>query len=597
MRRGVLAGVSLLATLALSACGGLPGTGPVVEGRVLGEVVNEPVRVSAQGPVDGASKEATIRGFLRAGEDTDETHQTGKLFLSPQSVDLWRWSSQEVDVYDGDLTFRDVGSDRVEVSAHLAARVTTDGRYLEQPLGARTTLTVGVTKVGGEWRIELPSTGFGLWLDTDQFDRAYVNRNIYFVTKSGRDLVPDSRWFPMGSRLATTIARAQLAAVPPHLAGAVDTGVPAGTRLSVNAVPVENGKAQVNLSSKALSADPEARTRMWAQLAAALVQVPAVTSISVAVDNTTLELPDGVTSVASPSELGYDVVPKSTFDTALLRRGDTILRIDPRIVPDTATASSRPNTQPKGSDVARIPANWRSLALSVDSKQVAAVSGDRRELSIWRATVPQRLVAPFATSLTRPAYDSAGYLWVGGADRNGVDHMYVLDTVSSDPSTAPVAVAAPWLAKRRILALGVAPDATRLLVITSDRNGRDLQLGLAGIVRSANGEPTALAPPLREAQALTSIQDVTWIGAMTYAVLGQTSAAEPMRPWLGTLGAGLDGVRSGGQLAPVPGAATITTVGGPRGLIMITSDHRVLARTGSTWRQIATGTDVFVPGG
>ena len=90
----------------LAACGGLPSTGPVVEGRALGEVLNEPVRVVAVGPVDGASQEAVVRGFLRAGEDIDETHATGRSFLAPQSVDLWRWSSEDVVVYDGDLTVK-----------------------------------------------------------------------------------------------------------------------------------------------------------------------------------------------------------------------------------------------------------------------------------------------------------------------------------------------------------------------------------------------------------------------------------------------------------------------------------------------------------
>jgi hypothetical protein len=597
LRHAALAGVALAAVLGLSACGGLPGSGPVVEGGVVGEVVNDPVIITAQGPVDGASKEAIIRGFLRAAEDKDETHQTGKLFLTPKSQDLWRWSSQEVVVYNGDLAVRDLGGDRVEVSAPTLARVTPDGRYIEQPAGARATVTFGMTKVGGQWRIQLPPEGFGMWLNTNQFDRVFINQNIYFVTKTGRDLVPDSRWFPNGSRLATTIARAQLAEVPDHLAGAVVTGVPARTQLAVNAVPVDNGRALVSLTSQALSADPDARTRMWAQLAAALSQVPTVISVSLAVDNTTLELPNGVTSVSSPSELGYDMVPKATVDTALLRRGDQLVRIDPRFVPDTSTTSRRPDTKPQDTDVSRIPANWRGLALSVDSKQVAAVSSDHTGLSLWRATTPARFVAPFAASLTRPAFDATGYLWVGGTDHSGAGHLYVFDSASSDLAQVPKPVAAPWLANRRVVAVAVAPDSARLLVVTSDRNGNDRQLGLTGIIRSVNGEPMALTAPLREAQSLSSIQDVTWMDAMRYAVLGQPAAGQPVRPWLGTLGAGIDAMRDGGPLAPVPGATSITTVGGPRGLIIITSDNRVFARTGSIWRQIQTGSDVLVPGG
>ena len=90
MRGRRFAGLLLVASTMLAACGGLPSTGPVVEGRALGEVLNEPVRVVAVGPVDGASQEAVVRGFLRAGEDIDETRTTGRSFLAPQSVDLWR---------------------------------------------------------------------------------------------------------------------------------------------------------------------------------------------------------------------------------------------------------------------------------------------------------------------------------------------------------------------------------------------------------------------------------------------------------------------------------------------------------------------------
>ena len=592
-----LAGLLLVASTVLGACGGLPSTGPVVDGRALGEVLNEPVRVVAVGPIDGASQEAVIRGFLRAGEDTDETRATGRSFLAPQSVDLWRWSSEDVVVYDGDLTVRQLNDDTVEVSADGLARLTPDGRYVEQPPGTREKVTFGLTKVGGEWRVELPKTGFGLWLDNDQFNRVYVNRFVHYVSRTGRDLVPDSRWFPIGTRLATTLARAQLSAVPGHLGGAVTTGVPTGTRLAVNAVPVANGKAQVNLSSEALSADPAGRAAMWAQLTKTLSQISSVSSVSLAVDSTQLELPGGVTTVSSAAELGYDVVPKAVLDTALLRTGDALRRFDPRYVPDTRDAK-RPDLKPKDGDIARIPDTWRSLALSVDGKQVAAVSANRRDLSIWRATEQPRSVPPFASSLIRPVYDADGYLWIAGSDGQGDDRVFVLDSVSSDPDAAPKPISTPWLGHRRVKAVAVAADATRALVVTTDRSGGDEQLGLSGIVRATNGEPQSLSQPLRQAQSLTRIQDVTWLDPASYAVLGQVRSGDAMRAWLATIGAGVDGIRSGAaRLSAVPGAVTITTVGGPRGLIIVTSDNRVLARAGSNWPLIERGSDVLVPGG
>ncbi len=597
MRRRRLAALLLVASAALAACGGLPSSGPVLEGRALGEVVNERVRVVAVGPVDGASQESIVRGFLRAGEDTDETHATGLSFLAPRSLALWRWSTEDVVVYDGDLRVRRLTDDTVEVSAAVLARLTPDGRYVEQPPGAREKVTLGLTKVGGEWRVELPSTGFGLWLDYDQFYRVYANHFIYYVTRNGRDLVPDSRWFPIGSRLATTLARAQLSTVPEHLAGAVETGVPLGTRLAVAAVPVTNGKAQVNLSSEALSADPAARAAMWAQLTKTLSQISSVSSVSLAVDSTQLELPGGVTSVSSATELGYAVVPQTFPDTAVLRTGDTLRRFDPRYVPDAQDAR-RPDLKPKDGDIPRIPDTWRGLALSVDGKQIAAVSANRGDLSIWRATEQPRSVAPFAGSLIRPVYDAKGYLWIAGSDEQGDDRVFVLDSVSSDPDSAPKALSTPWLGDRRVTAMAVAADAARVLVVTTDRAGGDEQLGLSGIVRATNGEPQALSKPLRQAQSLTRIQDVTWLDPTNYAVLGQVRRGDAMRAWLATVGAGVDGTRSGApRLNAVPGAVTITTVGGPRGIIIVTSDNRVLARAGSNWPLIERGSDVLVPGG
>jgi hypothetical protein len=604
-RAGAVAVAVLAVLLALAGCGGLPESGPVIEGRPLGEVVNEPVRVAATGPRDGADKAEIVRGFLRAGEDSDETRQTGKRFLAPQSVDLWRWSSEDVVVYDGDLSVKVVGEEAVDVSTLAVAKLSPDGRYTEEPAGTRITMRLGLRKVGGEWRIDLPRDGFGLWLDSDQFDRTFTSRMVYFVTPSGRDLVPDFRWFPNGPRLATTLARAQLAAVPDYLKGAVTTGVPIGTRLAVDAVPVVGGQAQVSLSSQALAADPDARTAMWAQLTACLSQVSSVSSVALAVADTPLELPSGVRSADTAAELGYNTVSERTFETALVRQGEKLLRVDPRYLPDASVTSRRSDTKPQDGDIERIPDTWTRLAASADGKQVAAVSKGRQLLSLWQADAAEVTVPAFATSLSRPTYDEAGYLWVGGADAKGADHVYVLDPRASAASRVPSSVAASWLAGRRVVSLAVAGDGARLLIVTTAEDGTDARLELTGIVRAPNGLPLRLSTPLRQAQPLTGLTDVVWLDTTrsTYAVLGRLGATGVERPWVGTIGLGLDGIRSHGRAsvdaaraAPLPGAISLITVGGPRGLIVTTVDGWVYSRAGSGWRQVIKGTDVLVPG-
>lgn len=605
--RIVLVVVAALLTLVLAGCGGLPASGPVVEGRPLGESIQDPVRVSVQGPTPGASQESIASGFVRAGADTDETRQTGKEFLTPQSVDLWRWSTADIIIYDSladGLTARKLSADRVEVSVVAIARVSPEGRYVELAPGSVVTAVFGLTRVGGEWRVQLPPTGFGLWLDSNSFDRLYVNQNVYYVTLTGRMLVPDSRWFPAGPRLTTSLARAQLEPVPPYLEGAVFTGVPPKARLAVNAVPVDDsGRAVVDLNAAALDANPDARTAMWAQLTATLSQVGNVTQVSLTAEGAGLELPDGRLTASSADELGFSQPPVPSFDTALLRTGDEIRRIDPRFIPDATVGGRGPDTKPLDVDVASIPKGWTTLALSTDGKQIAAVGGDGKDLSLWQASTKTMKVASFATDLTRPAYDSSGYLWVGGRGVNGAPQIFVFPPAVGETPPKPVVVPATWLAGRRVVSLNVSPEGARLLVVTELPDGTQAQLGVSGITRSSNGQPTKLAEPLREAQPLTLVRDAVWLDATGYAVLGRIAPTEPVRPWLGSLGAGLEGVRRQGspdpaanRLAPVADGQVITSVGGPRGLIVVTSAGEVLARAGASWRKIASGTNLLVPG-
>lgn len=604
-----LAAALLAATGLLGACSGLPDTSPVLEGRRLDEQIPDPARVSALGPVDGASQEQIALGFIRAGEDADETREKGKEYLAPSSVDLWRWGTEPVVVYnsDDDLRVRFLGPETVEVSVVAVAEVSPEGRYREQATGSVAKVTLGMTKVGGEWRIDLPRTGFGLWLDSNAFDRLYAARQVFYATPSGQRLVPDTRWFPSGSKMATmatTLARAQLGPVPEHLQGAVVTGMPPLTRLAVNAVPIDNGRATVNLSEAALDADPRQRVLMWAQLTATLSQVSAVGAVSLSVEGTALELQGFGSSISSAGELGYATAMSPGHDTALLRaeRG-RISRIDPRDIPsDDSVGRRQASTDSRDGDPLSIPEGWTGLAMSVDGHEVAAIGGDLAELSRWRGG-DFVVMPPFGTGLTRPAYDSTGHLWVGGVAPDGTGRIWAIEATAMDSPGEAVAVAAPWLNGRRVVALVVAPDAARLLLVTTKPDGTDPQLGLAGIVRDATQTPISLAVPLRQANTLTLIKDLTWLETDSYAVLGRISADESVRPWIGRIGAGLDGVRRRGsesaqeaRLSPVPGGERITSVGGPRGIIVITDDERVLARVAATWRQIATGTDLLVPG-
>lgn len=605
-RRLVAALAALAVSGLLAACGGLPASSPVTDGRRLDEPIDDTIRIAPQAPVAGATPEQIARGFIRAAEDNDETHATAKTYLAHGSVARWQWSTENALIYNrpSDLRVERTSDDAVTVTVAPVGLLATNGRYHDVAPGTVVTATFGLTKVAGEWRLELPQEGFGMWLEAGAFDRLYVSAPVYYVSPSGRQLVPDPRWFLKSTRLTTSVARAQLEPVPAYLAGAVVTGVPKSTRLAVNSVPVEAGHADINLTGAALEAGPEERRAMWAQMSAALAWA-SVSSISISVEGTDLELPGIGRSLSNPRDVGYDLPPVPVEDSALLRKGARFERINPMFIPDDAIGRPPRAVPSHPDDPAQIPPAWVQLTLSADGLQVAAVGGDLKELSIWPANEEHVALAHFANSLTRPAYDRSRFLWVGGVDADEAARLWVVNTASLVPVPEPKVLSVPWLKGRRVKALTVSADGTRILVVSEDAaTRRDDRLVVAGVVRAANGEPTGLSEPLQTAQALTTIKDVVWLDAESYAVLGRMTDRDAVGPWIGHIGGGLDGVRvtfgqpdpSRDRLGTVPSALSITTVGGARGIICITDRQKIMARVGLGWTEINSGTDLLVPG-
>ena len=597
-----------LAVAALvSGCGGLPDTSaPVEGGRLDAEPAREPLRVVPPGPREGASQEDIARGFIRAGEDPDESRSVGTSFLAPDSEALWRGGTLGIVVFDSwsDLTVTPVDEATVEVSVVAVATVSPDGRYEEQERGATVSVEFGMTKVSGEWRAELPPSGFGLWLDSSSFDRLYDPHNVYYVTTTGRRLVPDTRWFPIGRGLATTLARAQLDPPPPHLRDAVTTGVPIGTALAVNAVPVENGLARVDLTERVLEADPVEREAMWAQMAATLAQVGSVQQVSILAGGAELELPELGTTIPVSADLGYARPGVVRTDSTLVRAKDgSMSRIDPRFVPERELSRTRGNAELRDGDPVKIAPGWVQLAQDYDEQQVAAVGRDGTGLARWGGGYFSQ-ARPFAAGLVSPVYDREGYLWVGARGSDGSAGIYAGYAASMQDEPLPMPVEATWLDGRRVRRLTVAPDGARILVLSEGEEG-GTRLDLAGIVRSSTLAPLRLTEPLQQGTALARMSDVVWLNNDEVAVLGRLSPSDDTAAWVIEIGAGTQGVRRRGLVdaeslrqPPVPSGrpVSLTSVAELRGLIVITDRDEVWALVGATWQKITTATDLLAPG-
>ncbi|HEX5523099.1 MAG TPA: LpqB family beta-propeller domain-containing protein, partial [Pedococcus sp.] len=455
MRRYAAAAAGMVLALGVSACGGISMDSPVQPGLELGAAQGDPVRVLFPGPAAGSSAEQIVQGFLRAGAASDGEYEVARSFIAPAPEATWRPdTSIMIFTDDSALTVKAVDENTVRAEAKVVASIDANGRYRDLPPGTVTEATFGLEKVGGEWRITTLPEGLGLWLSAADADRLYDPFRIHYISTAGRELVPDTRWFPLGKGLATRLARAQLGDVPAYLQGAARTDIPTGTRLTVDAVPVDRGLATVDLTATKPGGDPIRRQNLWAQFVATLTQVPGVDRVALKVEGTNLDLPERQSAPGSLRDLGFPTPAAVPVAKPVLRIGSSLFRVDPAQLTDQKDGdpARRPDRQP--AELATIESGWVWLAQSRDGQDMAAISGDRAELSRWRGKSQIR-VPYFGSQLTRPTYDRQDVLWVGGV-ADGRARIWAINTAAdpADPERSkPVALDVGWLRGRSVVAL------------------------------------------------------------------------------------------------------------------------------------------------
>lgn len=608
--RGVLGALVLVVALLLAGCGGLPDSSPVVAGLGADTKVDQRARVVVSGPIRGASQDVIARDFIRAGaafQDTDANQQVvGRAFLTPGSVDRWKPTSA-VTVYDAPtgLTIDQLPSDQVRLSVTAVATIDGDGRYAELPPGTTRSVVLSMVRVDGEWRIELPTDGFGLWLNTDDLDRVMGPYELHYVVAGTQRLVPDVRWFPSGPGLATSLTRAQLGPVPDYLSGVATTAFPSSAQLAVDAVDVDaQGKAIVVLADDPAVVEPGRRRALWAQLVATLLQ-PAtaglVSSVSVEVQGVgPIDVPNVTETVTGLDVLGFTTAPSLALTVGVARRGTEVTLVNPQ---DVATGGVVPagRALQGATGPTRVGSAYTGLALSPDGTDLAAVAQGRAELVRWRAGVPLT-APPLGTDLTDPAYDTAGRLWVAGSAQ-GTTTVW---TLSGTAATAGVAtpVSAGWLAGRRVLSLRISPDATRAAVVSTAADGSGGRLDLTGIRRDGSGVPLSLGAPYQQGQPLVDLRTATWVGPLELVALARDRAAGQLRPFDVVVGEGV-GLRRAGRLTveqqlvpPVPGAVSVQTyaVASPSAALIVLTGEATYLRAGGRWG-LADGVRDLVVGG
>lgn len=457
MRRLLAVGATLAALL-LSGCGpSMPTSGPVVEiGQISGATPEAGFAIAPRAPQKGASPAEIVQGFLDAMQATPIQTTTARRFLSTDLAESWDPQRQTI-------TYSDVspphGSAVVAVDLQDANRLDAQGSWQGEVGVPDSQLHFAMVQEKGEWRISAAPNA--LIVPQSWFDDRFTQVSLYYFDPTGRILVPEPVFVPLGTQLPTALVRALVAGPSDQLSGVVRTFLPSGISSGLSVPVDDNGVASVDLEGDVGQQSEHALRLMTAQIAWTLRQAADIHSIRLAVDGRPVEeLPNGTVPVDTASQ--YDPAGYATsehlFGVADGAGVETI--VDP--ARGTAHVDQVPSELGKG-----IP-QIRSLAVNLTATVAAAVTTDGRELHevSLQPGEPTHLRMT-GTDLLRPAWDFADRLWeVDRTARGAVVHVS-----DSGTGTGMRRVVVPGVTGQDVRRFLVARDGSRLVALVRSPEG------------------------------------------------------------------------------------------------------------------------------
>jgi hypothetical protein len=280
---------ALVAVLAVSACAGIPSSGPVTKVADDGDLGQSAVRYAPARPQPGASPEQIVRGYLDAMLAFPTSSRTASTFLTPEAARDWGSSSQ-VRIYsqpevggsqdaDGRPVPADDPSEPVKVRLGFTedARLDRQGRYT--PLASPETLTYTLQQVKGEWRITDPQEG--LLVNRKFFTDYYRPFNLYYFDLPGQRLVPEPVHLVVGDQLATTLMTSLAGGPTVESLDSTRTYVPPRGALRPSVPVSDEGVADVEFTADFSDLASGVRDHLSAQVVWTLRQVPGIEGVQI----------------------------------------------------------------------------------------------------------------------------------------------------------------------------------------------------------------------------------------------------------------------------------------------------------------------------
>lgn len=546
--RRLVTALAVVAALLLTGCVSVPFSGGVELGGDLNTGVDVDVDFLPSGPSEGATQEEILRGFLAATTAAQNNYGIARSYLAVEAADVWNpYESTLVRSRDGVISHLDEST--LTYSVPIVASVDAVGRYSVADDAATQTLPAfRFVQEEGEWRIA--ELGNGILISQQAFPSAFSQHTLYYWDAAFRNLVPDLRWFPSRSEVATRIVRAVLEPPTSWLGqGATVSAIPAGTQLALAPVSVEAGIAQIDLTSEVLSLTDLERQRLRLQLAASLRAVSGVVGVQLTVDQNAVAIPEW--TAGAP-----DVVPQ-VDPRVLLRTEEGFGFATGADVEPLGTLS--PAIIELGATAVTVASSTRTLAAALTAEGVWAV----------RAGDAPPVLLDDRPGLVAPSIDGYQFVWSATAASTGSIRATELDgTVHEVEAALPD--------DARVVSIAVSRDDARVLLLLDGPGGP--RLVYAAVIRDeASGVPVRLGE-LRDLPINGDIAvDATWVDEVRVASITRTGEQSLVE--LHELGG-----RSRPLGLPQGGVQIVGGNGGVDGVRVLGVDGVVFEPRGSGWQ-------------
>ena len=502
-----VAALTVVAALLTAGCARLPQGGQLKVGPdIQGGLASDYIYYSPAGPTAGALQSEIVNGFITAGTGPQNDYATAREFLTEDLKSVWS-PNDEVLIQRSKGNLNIVDEKNISFTFALAATVSADGQYsassASQTTDASRTLDFELVQERGQWRIsKAPNLTV---LIRPVFEVIFKSYSVYFYDHQRRYLVPELRWFPSRASTGTRLVNAVLDGPSDWLSPGVETAVPSGTELALDAVTIELGVAVVDLTSQALKANELQRQLLKAQLTATLEQLSTVSSIEIRIDHAPQEIADF--NVAQPPAASY--TPVALTATKLFH-----------VSPDAQTEVS-------GSRAIVQALSPYDFVLSSDERRLALLNYSGLHLATLNQVAGGSTLADSRTGLLSPSFDRQGYLWSLTAQGPAA-----FLAVSNDGSKINVADA--WLSSKTRLQFALSPEGSRIAILVAGLESNRLEV--ASIIRGKQGQPIGISQPMTIAAEVQNPQTVSWVDSLTLAVLGKEGADASRTPYFVTVG-------------------------------------------------------------